>query len=110
MDEVAERAKLQLLDLTEDVIELILEKKRKTYASRIPVQDVVPEIDDKELRSSTEQIPADQVEEPTYYPPVETIVCPTGEHSSAQTHQSIIPHLNTFSKWGWFSKRVSFHK
>ena len=31
MDEQAERAKLELLDLTEDVIELILEKKRKSY-------------------------------------------------------------------------------
>ena len=63
MDELAERAKLALLDLTDDVIELIIDKKRKAFAKKqeeaaaaavvvVPVLDEIPEI-----------------EEPTYYPP-----------------------------------------
>lgn len=91
MDEVAERAKLQLLDLTEDVIELILEKKRRTYASRILVQEVVPEMD---------EVPADQVEEPTYYPPVVVSAQETVPRV-AEVHLSQAP---PHSRWGWFSK------
>lgn len=64
MDELAERAKLALLDLTDDVIELILDKKRKAFAKKqeeavAVVIEVVPTVVD--------EIP--DVEEPTYYPP-----------------------------------------
>lgn len=34
MDELAERAKLALLDLTDDVIELIIERKRKAFTKK----------------------------------------------------------------------------
>lgn len=59
MDEIAERAKLALLDLTDDVIELILDKKRKTYAKKQEEVTVVEIVDTK----------IQQVEEETYYPP-----------------------------------------
>lgn len=62
MDEQAERAKLELLDLTEDVIEMILDKKRKSYerVKKTIIGDVIPE-------------PVEDLEqEPTFYPPVET--------------------------------------
>lgn len=60
MDEIAERAKLALLDLTDDVIELIIERKRKAFTKKQEdaVAVVVPVVD---------EIP--DVEEPTYYPP-----------------------------------------
>ena len=64
MDEQTERAKLELLDLTEDVIELILDKKRKAFA-RIQKEvkqevtcDVIPEPE------PVKEIP----DEPTFYP------------------------------------------
>lgn len=60
MDEAAERAKLEILDLTEDVIEMILEKKRKAYQKRVEaIIDVIPD--------PIEEL-AD-IEEPTFYPP-----------------------------------------
>ena len=52
-DEAAERTKLEVLDLTEDVIDMIIKKKRATYESKNAVV-----------------IPIEQ--EPTYYPPCET--------------------------------------
>jgi len=45
MDELAERAKLALLDLTDDVIELIIERKRKAFTKK----------QEDELRSSEGQ-------------------------------------------------------
>lgn len=60
MDELAERAKLAILDLTDDVIELIIDKKRKAFAKKqeeavVAVIDEIPDVE----------------EEPTYYPVVE---------------------------------------
>jgi len=55
-DETAERAKLEALDLTEDVIDMIIKKKRATYESKNAV--VIPSI-------SIEP-------EPTYYPPCDS--------------------------------------
>ena len=53
-DEAAERAKLEVLDLTEDVIDMIIKKKRATYESKnaivVPVEPIKEPI------------------EPTYYP------------------------------------------
>lgn len=51
MDEIAERKKLETLDLTEDVIEMILEKKRRVYSRKTKVTEEeialkeLPEID-----------------------------------------------------------------
>lgn len=93
MDEEAERAKLSLLDLTEDVIELILEKKRKTYANRAlelhspkegpPVIQIVEEIPDEI-----------EVIEPTFYPP--------NEETKTEPTPQLPP---TKSRWGWFVKK-----
>lgn len=96
MDEVAERRKLEALDLTEDVIELILEKKRRTYASRISTESgiaAVPEIP---------EVPADQLEEPTYYPPVSQMETPPVPQPEKMPD---IPRVVTHYRWGWFRKK-----
>lgn len=79
-DETAERAKLSEIGLTDDMIEMIVAKKRELYNSRRPVMTIeelpkqiaivpVLEIDD---------IPASENNEPEYFPqevlePVENI-------------------------------------
>jgi len=82
MDELAERAKLALLDLTDDVIELIIERKRKAFTKKqedelrssegqtaVVIEVVCP----PDIRGANptvvDEIP--DVEEPTYYPVVE---------------------------------------
>lgn len=63
MDELAERAKLALLDLTDDVIELIIDKKRKAFAKKQEEAAAAAVV----VVSVVDEIP--EIEEPTYYPP-----------------------------------------
>lgn len=96
MDEIAERAKLALLDLTDDVIELIIDKKRKAFAKKqeeaaasavvvVPIVDEIPEI-----------------EEPTYYPP---------EPEPIPLPQPVIPEppmdrsVEAIKKLSWYRRR-----
>jgi len=79
-DEVAERAKLESLDLTEDVIDMIIKKKRATYESKNAV--IVPIVE-----PIVEQ-------EPTYYPCDPPIVEPTPSPSDSamlNVHRTEIP-------------------
>lgn len=74
MDELAERAKLALLDLTDDVIELIIERKRKAFTKKQEETAVVIEVVcPPDIRGANptvvDEIP--EVEERTYYPVVE---------------------------------------
>lgn len=74
MDEQAERAKLELLDLTEDVIELILEKKRSQWAiRRTKYNDTGPSLSEDIIPDPIEQggtlKELADIEEPTFYLP-----------------------------------------
>jgi len=65
-DEAAERAKLEVLDLTEDVIDMIIKKKRATYESKNAIV----------------------IEEPTYYPP-----CDSAKLNVPRTETTILEPL-----------------
>ena len=71
-DEAAERTKLEVLDLTEDVIDMIIKKKRATYESKNAVV-----------------IPIEQ--EPTYYPPCETPILDSGMRNVPRTEPLPLP-------------------
>ena len=78
MDELAERAKLAILDLTDDVIELIIEKKRKAFAKKqeevaVVVPPVIDEIPSPSVDCGRNH---NEIEEPTYYPPSEPVPIP----------------------------------
>ena len=68
-DEAAERAKLEVLDLTEDVIDMIIKKKRATYESKNAV--VIPIV---EPAPSSSEIPIPVLPEPTMERTIEPIV------------------------------------
>lgn len=84
MDEAAERAKLETLDLTEDVIEMILDKKRKAYQKRVEaIIHVVPD-PVQELA---------EVEEPTFYPPTPPVEVPVPVVSVPPMDRSLAPPI-----------------
>lgn len=55
-DEIMERQKLVDLDLTEDVVEMIIKKKRSNFEQKQRIIDIIPK-------------PEPAVIEPTFYPP-----------------------------------------
>lgn len=67
-DEQAERRKLIELDITDDVIQIIIDKKRANYMQKIIEEEAKKAVVDEfaQRTSRVDEIP--EVEEPTYYP------------------------------------------
>lgn len=114
MDEQAERAKLELLDLTDDVIELILSKKRLAFAKAqqekklqpeilfdiIPDRESIPELSD----SATRNVLKD--EEPTFYPPTISLPLPPPATNAMDTVHQMDRTLGTSFKWSVLRRRM----
>lgn len=106
-----ERAKLELLDLTDDVIELILSKKRLAFSKAqqekklqpeipidiIPNKESIPELSDSALRNVLKD------EEPTFYPP--TLILPLPLPATNAMDTPVLPEkpidrtLGTSFRW-----------
>lgn len=96
MDEAAERAKLEMLDLTEDVIEMILDKKRKAYQKRVEaIIDVIPD--------PVEELA--EVEEPTFYPPDPPVEVPVPVVSVPPMDRSLAPIIRNRLILPWQRKK-----
>lgn len=111
MDELAERAKLALLDLTDDVIELIIERKRKAFAKKqeeavVAVIEVVPTVDEIPSPSVDCGRNHNEIEEPTYYPPpvVELVTPPTPVVAEPPMDRSVEPVIIRRRPFPWNRK------
>lgn len=67
MDETFERQRLLELDLTTDVIEMIIEKKRQMFLKKQSKLDTIPTADPPVVEE------LEEVYEPTFYPPLQII-------------------------------------
>lgn len=65
-DEIMERQKLVDLDLTEDVVEMIIKKKKSSFEQKQRIIDIIP---DPECSAYPKDEPV-VVDEPTFYPPI----------------------------------------